>query len=718
MGAAGVRAVNASALAFHMPLLHALAYNRNSGVFARRGKVGDGGATTSRAPQARRTQEQQRRPLGMCHAAPARMQMGKREAVQIRRQRHVAWQLREVVRRMWRCLCSSRFMWMAWRRRSQTKGSPLRPWVQAGLALCLVLVFCRSLRPRAVLAAALTAALPFPATVIAGEGARDPSSPPMSFRDAQASIAIFVGLFVCGSALAAAETAITTLYPWKIRELSAEEGPGSIFAALEKDVTRYLTTILIATTVCTILSTSVATEIATAFFGAQGMVYVTFLLTLVFLFFGEILPKSLAVHNSQMVARAVFPIIQALSIVLYPLGRILAMSSSLVLRAFHLPSQTEVGVSEQELRLIVAGADASGSIEQFESKLITNALDLNEKAVREIMCPRVDMVSVSGNATLREFLRIEKDCHFSRMPVFNSGIDDIIGTIYAKSLLSYLDMERFSSKPGVASPQEAQQAMSGVSPGSDAPEGSDSGGAVGEKEKESRRPGRAARPVNAQQAYLDEHLVKDIADSAFFIPESISCWVALEEMRKRRLHMAIVVDEYGGTAGLITLEDILEELVGEIYDEDDLEDESGGDDISALGQRKFSVAGQADLEDVVEALRLQLDEDDLHDYGTISGLLCDKMGGIPAVGESMIISGIKFTVAEADERRILRLIAEQQEMLSRREGDDRKKKLAASGNGVVVVDGSNLYTVGEDSIMDQSESESQGVDPYEDERVA
>jgi len=466
----------------------------------------------------------------------------------------------------------------------------------------------------------------------AGGGSSGGGAKALSLNEQKNMLLIFVLLFAVGAMLAGAETAITTMWPWKVRELSEEEGEKSVFRSLELDVTRYLTTILMATTLCTILSTSIATELATAVLGPAALGYVTVVLTVLFLFFGEILPKSLAVHNSQLVARSMLPVIHALSVFLYPLGKLLAFFSSLILKVFRLPTDTAVGVSEQELRLIVAGASSSGSIEKFESRLITNALDLNEKEVCEIMCPRVDMIAVNSQMTLREFLDIQNKYRFSRLPVFDGSIDNIIGVVYSKSLLAYLD-------PTHSPPLTKAGALSGKS---EVIEGS--------REK-------TERSNAAQLEYLDTVMVGDLTEAAFFVPESMSSWAALEEMRRRRLHIAIVVDEYGGTAGLITLEDILEELVGEIYDEDD--EESQKDPlIKRLSSGEVDIQGQASLEDVVRALDLHLAEEDMHEWGTISGLLCHKMGGIPKENDWHLLGSVCFRVTAADERRILQLQAQ------------------------------------------------------------
>ena len=406
-------------------------------------------------------------------------------------------------------------------------------------------------------------------------------------------------MFVVGAALASAETAITTLWPWKVRELADKEGENSPFARLESDLTRFLTTILVSTTTATVFSTAIATELAADVFGASAVAYVTAAMTVFFLFFGEILPKALAVHAPAKVARLMVPVISTLSIIVYPVGKLLAAVSTQILKLFNLPMENDATVSEEELRLIVAGADRSGSIEKYESQIIHNVLDLEETDVREVMCPRVDMVALSLTNTLAELLALESESHYSRMPVYEHTIDNIVGVAMVKSVLRYLDDD-----PSV----------------------------------------------------LQTTPVSEIIDPAFFVPESMSVWIVLEEMRKRRLHMAIVVDEYGGTAGLVTLEDILEEVVGEIYDEDD-DYEAESQFMEKGPDGRYVVEGQADLDKVGEALSMNLTEDDLHDYGTISGFLCARMGGIPAVGDQLVFNKVRFIVAQADDRRIVSLTA-------------------------------------------------------------
>lgn len=433
---------------------------------------------------------------------------------------------------------------------------------------------------------------------LGNDGTSAPSVDKMPARRSLLTLAAV--MFVVGATLAAAETAITTLWPWKVRELAEKEGESSPFTVLESDLTRFLTTILVTTTSATVLSTAIATEVAGDIFGPAAVGYVTATMTVFFLFFGEILPKALAVHAPAKVARVMVPVISSLSVIVYPVGKLLAWISTQILRILKLPMESDATVSEEELRLIVAGADRSGSIEKYESQIIQNVLDLEETDVREVMCPRVDVVALPDNSTLAELLELESDAHYSRMPVYEGSIDNIVGVAMSKSLLRYL---------------------------------------------------------REDATLLSSTKVSEIMDPAFFVPESMSVWIVLEEMRKRRLHMAVVVDEYGGTAGLVTLEDILEEVVGEIYDEDD-DYEAESQFIEQDDDGNFLVEGQADLEKVDSALRLNMSEDDLHDYGTISGFLCARMGGIPEVGDQLVYNRVRFSVVDANDRRIIGLRAE------------------------------------------------------------
>jgi putative hemolysin len=193
------------------------------------------------------------------------------------------------------------------------------------------------------------------------------------------------------------------------------------------------------------------------------------------------------------------------------------VTSRVVLTLMGVNDSNEENVSEEELRMIIMGAKVSGQIRTEEQDMIESVLDLQDTLVTAIMKPRVEIVAVEASTDIRTFVRAVSESGYSRIPVYDDNIDNIIGMVLAKSLIDYLD-----------------------------------------------------KPDWIQG--IEKNSVADIMDPAYYVPESMNVWNALEEMRLRRIHMAIVVDEYGGTAGLITLEDILEEVIGEIYDEDDIEE--------------------------------------------------------------------------------------------------------------------------------------------------
>lgn len=411
---------------------------------------------------------------------------------------------------------------------------------------------------------------------------------------------LWLSLFVFCSSLHAAEISITTLYPWKVREFAEEEGENSPFAYLNQDITRVLTTVLVLTTTAQVVSTVLFTTIVSQL-ESISFSQATAFLTMFTLFFGELLPKALGVSNAEMVARATVPIISVLAVFLSPFALFSKYLITKILRVFGVTSDDEGRVSEEELRLMVMGAKQSGGIETNEAKMVEGVLDLQDMRVSEIMKPRIKVEALEANSTLHEFLSLVSTTKYSRIPIYVREIDHIVGVVIAKDTLQ----------------------------------------------------------VAMQPELHNTTKVKTLMEPTYFVPESMRVQMVLEEMRKRRVHLAIVVDEYGGTAGVVTLEDILEEVVGEIYDEGDHEEETTSEDnIALLEDGRYELKGVADLEDVFAALNFTDKEDADKDFGTISGFLCDQAGEIPASGDVLIVEDYAFTVVEADERRIITVQAE------------------------------------------------------------
>jgi len=386
--------------------------------------------------------------------------------------------------------------------------------------------------------------------------------------------------------LAGAETAITTLWPWKVKKIAEEEGEGSPFKLLEKDITKFLTAILIGTTTCTIYSAAMAADMAATYGGQSFVNIVTIWLTVVTLVAGEIIPKALAVSQAEKVARLMVPFINFLAILVYPIGSLMQVTSKIVLGLMGVKESDESNVSEEELRMIVMGAKISGQIQTEEQNMIESVLDLQDTLVTAIMKPRVEVVAVEASTDIQTLVSAVAESGYSRIPVYDDNIDNIIGMILAKSLIDFLD-----------------------------------------------------KPNGAAEFFDGNCCVADIMDPAYYVPESMTVWNALEEMRMRRIHMAIVVDEYGGTAGLLTLEDILEEVIGEIYDEDDI-DEMVKEQSSIFKEEDgtYSLDGFADLLETAKVLKIEMEEFDLQKFGTLSGFLCHKAGCIPSVGANIHVA--------------------------------------------------------------------------------
>lgn len=439
-----------------------------------------------------------------------------------------------------------------------------------------------------------------------------PLLPAVSFAVAQASeaaggvgwsqVLILMVLFLLSGFMSGSETALTALGEWKIRQLR-EEGndPTGVFALLERDPTRFITTLLIGNNLVNIAATALVTQISIGLSRSLGFSeslavgYATGLTTLLVLVFGEITPKTIAVHNAVAVSRLVIRPVYLMSIVLYPVGVFFTFLVNIVLRLLRLEPTSTALITENELRLMIRSAEESGVIEAQEQEMIRGIIDLEETVVREVMTPRVDVIAVPETATLREILASISEHRVSRLPVYGETIDNVKGVLYARDLLAFL----------------------------------------GEVES------------------LDRVTAGQLMTPANYVPETLSVLSLLRDMRMRKNHISIVVDEFGGTAGVVTLEDIIEEITGEIYDESDIEEE---EEIVQIDEGRYRILASAHLEEV--ATRLRLSFDDEGEYDTLGGFLTSRFGYIPQAGESLEHQGVRLTVEEADERRVQRVLAE------------------------------------------------------------
>ncbi|KAL8153052.1 hypothetical protein V2J09_010812 [Rumex salicifolius] len=389
-----------------------------------------------------------------------------------------------------------------------------------------------------------------------------------------------------------AETSITTLWPWKVRELAEKEPDNGVFRMLRNDVTRFLTTILIGTTVVNIAATALVTEAATAIFGEAGVSAATGVMTVAVLLLTEITPKSIAVHHATEVARVVVRPVAWLSLVLYPVGRVVTFLSMGMLKMMGLKGRSEPYVTEDELKLMLRGAELSGAIEEEEQDMIENVLEIKDTHVREVMTPLVDVVAIDSTATLIDFHKLWVIHQYSRVPVFEERIDNIVGVAYAMDLLDYVQKGEL----------------------------------------------------------LETSSVGDFAHKpAYFVPDSMSVWNLLREFRIRKVHMAVVLNEYGGTVGIVSLEDVVEEIVGEIFDENDSKEEIQKKTgyIVMRAEGIYDVDANTSIDQLAEDLSIKMPED--HQYETVSGFVCEAFGYIPRTGENIKVLLERATEDDNDE---------------------------------------------------------------------
>jgi putative hemolysin len=400
-------------------------------------------------------------------------------------------------------------------------------------------------------------------------------------------IAILLAVLIALSGFfSGSEIALFSLGEARVRTFVEEGRRGArALAELKSNPERLLATLLIGNNIVNILAASIATALALDLFGSQGVAYATGAMTLLVLVFGEITPKGLSSANADRVGLAVAPVLLLLSRVLFPL----VVPLEALTRAFVRRSQRDgqMTVTEGEIREMTLIGHREGSIDEHERRIIERAFFLDETRAWDIMTPRVDIFAWSAARTLVDIAPELSSVRYSRVPVFGDTIDDIRGVLYTR---------------------DAYQALIA---------------------------GQRDLPLGA------------LAREPFFVPGSIPLTRLLSDFQTRRIHLGVVIDEYGGTDGLVTLEDILEELVGEIVDETDLERQP----IVRLSRNEILVEGQADLREVNHFFNSTFPQ---LEHRSLNGYLLDELGYVPEAGERIEREGVVIHVVEASETQVLR----------------------------------------------------------------
>ena len=411
----------------------------------------------------------------------------------------------------------------------------------------------------------------------------------MDSSDASAlQIVILLILLFLSAFFSSAETALTTVNKIRMRNL-AEDGykPAKNVLKVIEDPAKMLSAILIGNNIVNLSASSLATTIAMDLYGKQWVGVATGILTLLILVFGEITPKTMATISAEklsfMAAKVIWPMMNILTPVIFFVNQ-LAKVVLFILRVD--PSQKQEAITEDELRTIVEVSHEEGVIETEEKKIINNVFDFGDSVAKDVMVPRIDMIFVDVDATYEELMEIFQQEKYTRYPVFEETTDNGIGILNVKDLLC-----------------------------------------IQEKEKDSFK-------------------VRDFLREPLYTYEFKKTAELMLEMRKAQNNIVIVLDEYGATAGLITLEDMLEEIVGDIRDEYDEDEEES---LKAIDENEYIVEGSMKLDDLNDQLGLELESED---YDSIGGLVIGLLDHLPEEGESVDYENLHLMVDKVDKNRV------------------------------------------------------------------
>ena len=400
-------------------------------------------------------------------------------------------------------------------------------------------------------------------------------------------LTIVIALILAALA-ASAETSLTSISRVRLRQLVEQKNASAIvIERLHRDPNTYLSTILIFNTVAIIVASSAATLLALHLYHERVAEWlVSLILSLVVLVACEITPKTLALQRAERVALRMARLVAGATFVMRPIVFVLTAVTRLILRILGGRAQVRGPfVTEEELKMLVSVGEEEGVLEEEEREMIHGIFEMGDMRVRELMVPRTDLVAIEVNEPVEKAVELVTKHGHTRIPVYEGDIDHIVGVLYAKDLLR----------------------------------------AVVRGERKSLR---------------------EIARKPYFTPESNKVQDVLRDLRKNRVHMAIVVDEYGGTAGAVTIEDILEEIVGPIQDEYDIGEE---DEIQFIGPNEVVLDGRVSVDDVNELLKLNIAGDD---YDTIGGYVQNQLGATPKVGATLKLGNAQLRVEAVQGSRI------------------------------------------------------------------
>lgn len=419
-------------------------------------------------------------------------------------------------------------------------------------------------------------------------------------------IAVLIILIFLNAFFAASEIAFISLNDAKV-EKQAKNGNKKAKQILKmlENPSQFLATIQIGITLAGFLSSAFASEafasklapilnnwlpiISISVWQSISIIIITMILSFFTLVFGELVPKRLAMKNYEKIAFATIGIIRFIYILTIPFVKLLTTSTNFISKLFGVSEKDEEVVTEEEIKMMVDEGEEKGSIEENEKELINNVFEFNDTTVSEIMTHRTDIYALNIDTNVNDLIEELEEYRYSRIPVYEETIDEIKGILYLKDLLKYVKTKR-----------------------------------------------------NIK--------LKSIIRPAYFVARSKPIDELFKELQKNNNQMAIVLDEYGGTAGLITMEDILEELVGDIFDEyDEIENE-----YEKIDENTYLVSGSINISDLSKILKTEIEEGD---YDTLSGFLQEKLGRIPDDEEKPVIEteNLTYKIEQYEDKRILKV---------------------------------------------------------------
>jgi putative hemolysin len=411
---------------------------------------------------------------------------------------------------------------------------------------------------------------------------------------------------------ASAEISIISLREMTL-ERKASEGDKKAKQLLEiiKEPSKFLSTIQVGVTLASFFTSASAAvglskvlervlqnsnvDVLVRFAPTISFIVITVLVSFLSLLFGELIPKRLALRKSEVIASNAVGVIRIIDIIAKPLVLALTKATNFFINLIYgAENEDEDQITEEEIRMMINVGEEKGIFRKAETEMINSIFQFDDTTVSDVMTPRPDIVSLALDSSFEETLKVIIDEKYSRIPVYDDDRDNIVGILYTKDIIDYM-------------------------------------------------------AFNSEQ---EEFHLSNFIKEPYFVTEYMKIDMLLKEMQKRSMHISIVIDEYGTTAGLITIEDMLEEIVGNIYDEyDEMEEE-----IAVRGENEFEIDGGINMTELNDLLESDYSEN----YDTVSGLLLDFFGKFPKKGEHIVIEDYKFTILEIENKRIKKILVKKQ----------------------------------------------------------